>query len=110
MSGGWITQADRARWQRQAARELAAILDDCGGLPLITWTVVPAGLVLSARVPGPASAVRARAVLKAWRDALGLEDYREWPGGSGTTRLSAAGTRGEVRIRISAHVFEEETR
>jgi hypothetical protein len=107
VSGGWITQADRARWQHQAALALAAILGNCGGLPLITWTIAPAGLVLSARVPGPAPAGQVRA-LKAWREALVL-DYREWPGG-GTTRLSAAGTRGQVRIRISASVLEEETR
>ena len=109
MSGGWVTQADRERWQYQAALALAAILGDCGGLPLITWTVAPAGLVLSARVPGPAPAGQVRAALAAWREALGLEDYREWPGG-GTIYLHAAGTRGEVRIRISAHVLEEETR
>ena len=110
MSGGWITQADRARWQYHAALALAAILGDCGGLPLITWTVAPVGLVLSARVPGPAPAGQVRAALAAWREALGLEDYREWPGVGGTARLYAAGTCGEVRIRISACVFEGETR
>ena len=110
MSGGWITQADRARWQYHAALALAAILGDCGGLPLITWTVAPVGLVLSARVPGPAPAGQVRAALAAWREALGLEDDREWPGGGGTARLYAAGTCGEVRIRISACVFEGETR
>lgn len=110
MSGGWVTQADRARWQYQAALALAAILGDCGGLPLITRTIAPAGLVLSARVPGPAPAGQVRAAFAAWREALSLEDYREGPGSGGTTRLYAAGTRGEVRIRISAHVFGEETR
>ena len=109
MSGGWVTQADRARWQHQAALALGAILGDCGGLPLLTWTVAPAGLVLSARVPGPAPAGQVRDTLAAWREALDLEDYREWPGG-GTTRLHAAGMRGEVRVRISASVFEEEAR
>ena len=39
VTGGWITRADRARWQRDAARELAAILGGCDGLPLIAWTV-----------------------------------------------------------------------
>jgi hypothetical protein len=110
VSGGWITQADRARWQHQVALALAAILGDCGGLPLIAWMVAPAGLALSARVPGPAPARQVRAALAAWREAPGLQDYREWPGGGGTTRLYAAGTRGEVGIRISASVLEEETR
>lgn len=107
VTGGWITQADRAGWQRQAALALAAILADCGDLPLLSWTVIPAGPLLEARLAGPAPAGQVRAVLAAWREALGLDDYREWPGGGGTTRLHAAGRRGEVRVRIFASVFEE---
>lgn len=107
MSGGWVTHADHARWQLEAARELAAILGDFGDLPLLAWTVVPAGPLLSARLTGPAPAGHARGTLAAWREALGLEDYREWPGGGGTTRLHAAGRRGGVRVRIFASVFEE---
>jgi hypothetical protein len=107
VTGGWITQADQAWWQLQAARELAAILSGCGGLPLLSWTVIPAGPLLEARLTGPVPAGQARATLSAWREALGLEGYREWPGGGGTTRLHASGRRGEVRIRIFASVFEE---
>jgi len=108
VTGGWITQADRARWQLQAARELAVILGDCGDLPLITWTVAPGGAVLAGKVNGPAPAAQVRATLAAWREALALEDCREWPGGRGTVRMHAAGRRGEVRVRISAAFFEEE--
>jgi hypothetical protein len=107
VTGGWVTHADRSRWQHQAALELAAILAGCGDLPLLVWTVVPAGPLLAAKPVGPAPAGQVRAVLAAWRQALGLEDYREWPGGSGTTRLHAAGQRGQVRVRISASVFDE---
>jgi hypothetical protein len=107
VTGGWVTRADRARWQHQAALALAEIIEDCRDLPLITWTVAPAGLVLAGTVAGPAPAGQVRATLAAWREALELEDYREWPGGGGTTRLHAAGRRGEVRVRISASVFEE---
>ena len=53
-------QPDRARWQRQAAAELAAILDACPDLPCIAWTVGPAGCVLAGRVNGLASAARVR--------------------------------------------------
>ena len=53
VTGGWITQADRDRWQRKAAAELAAILDAHPGLPLIAWTVDPSGGGLSGRIAGP---------------------------------------------------------
>jgi hypothetical protein len=107
VTGGRVTQAGQAWWQLQAARELAAILSGCGGLPLLSWTVIPAGPLLEARLAGPAPAGQARATLAAWREALGLEGYREWPGGRGTTRLHVSGRHGEVRIRIFASVFEE---
>jgi len=108
VSGGWVTHADQARWQLQAARELAAILAGCGGLPLLSWTVIPAGPLLEARLTGPAPASQVRAALAAWRRALDLADYREWAGGGGTTRLHASGQHGEVRVRIFASVFEED--
>jgi hypothetical protein len=108
VSGGWITHADQARWQMQAASELAVILGDFGDLPLLAWTVIPAGPLLEARLTGRTPASRARGMLATWREALGLADYREWPGGGGTTRLHAKGLRGEVRIRIFASVFEED--
>lgn len=108
VTGGWTTKADRSRWQRQAALELAAILADCGELPPLSWTVIPAGPLLEAKLAGPAPAGHVRAVLAAWREALRLEDYREWAGGGGTTRLHAAGQRGGVRVRIFASVFEED--
>jgi hypothetical protein len=107
VTGGWVTRADRSRWQLQAARELAVILGDFGDLPLLVWTVVPAGPVLAATLAGPAPAGQVRDTLTAWREALGLEDYREWPGGGGATRMQAAGRRGEVRVRISVSVFKE---
>ena len=108
MTGGWITQADRGRWQLQAARELAVILGDHGGLPLITWTVSCGGAIVAGRVNGPAPAGQVRATFAAWREALGLDDCREWPGGRGTVRLHACGRHGEVLVRISASFFEEE--
>ena len=44
-----IIQADRVWWQRQAAGELALILDAHPGLPAIAWTAGPAGCVLAGR-------------------------------------------------------------
>jgi hypothetical protein len=100
-----ITQADRAGWQRQAAAELAAILDDCAGLPCIAWTVGPAGCVLAGRVNGLAPAAQVRETFSAWRAALALEQDREQAGGTGTVFLHAAARRCGVTVRLAATVF-----
>ena len=103
VSGGWITRADRARWQRQAVRELAAILGDCGSLPLIAWTVSSSGGGLSGRVAGPESAAGARAVFAAWQHALGMSDVLETPAAGGSW-LRASTWRGGVRVTVTAAV------
>lgn len=74
----------------------------------LSWTVIPVGPLLEAKLVGPAPAGHVRAVLAAWREVLRLEDYREWAAGGGTTRLHAAGQRGGVRVRIFASVFKED--
>jgi hypothetical protein len=101
-----ITQADRARWQRQAAGELARILDTHPQLPAIAWTVGPAGCVLAGRVSGLAPAGQVRDVFDAWRAALALEGHREQPGGAGTLFLRAAARRSGVKVRITATVID----
>ena len=50
VTGGWIMQADRSRWQQRAAAELAAILDAHPGIPVIAWTVTASGGALSGQV------------------------------------------------------------
>jgi hypothetical protein len=97
-------QADRARWQRQAAAELAAILDVHPGLPAIAWTVGPAGCVLAGRVNGLAPAGYVRDVFDAWRAALALAEYREHQVGGGATWLHPAARRDLVRVRLTATV------
>ena len=99
-----ITGADRARWQRQAAAELAAILDAYPGLPAIAWTVGAAGCVLAGRVNGLAPAGHVRDVPGAWRAALVLAGYREHQLGGGATWLHAAARRDLVRVRLTAAV------
>jgi hypothetical protein len=47
VTGGWITQAGRSRWQQQAAAELAAILAAHPDLPVIAWTVTASGGALT---------------------------------------------------------------
>jgi hypothetical protein len=103
-----ISQADRACWQRQAAAELARILECHPELPCIAWTVGPASSVLIGQVSGLAPAPQVRQAFAAWRHALGLGECREQPGGGGTSRLHAADRSGGVTVRLTATVFEQE--
>jgi hypothetical protein len=102
-----ITQGEQARWQRQAVRELALILDAHAGLPAIAWTVGPAGCVLAGRVNSLASPARVIEAFTAWRVALSLEDRWEHAGG-GTVDLHAEARRGGVKVGVTATVFEAE--
>jgi hypothetical protein len=101
-----ITRADRARWQRRAAGELARILDAHPQLPAIAWTAGPAGCVLAGRVSGLAPAGQVRAAFGAWRAALALGQAREQPGSAGIVFLHAAARRAGVKVRVTATVFD----
>ena len=106
MSGGWITQADRSRWQQRAAAELAAILDAHPGIPVIAWTVTASGGALSGQVLVPASG--RRGLFAQWQQALGLDEITEIPSAGGTpVYLHARGVRGGVAVSVAATVFEE---
>ena len=106
MTGGWITQGDRSRWQQRAAAELAAILAAHPGIPVIAWTVTASGGALSGRVLAPAS-VR-RGLFGQWRQALGLDDVSEIPAAGGTAvYLHARGVGGGVLVSVAATVFDE---
>jgi len=104
VTGGWITQAGRERWQRDAVRELAAILDAHPGLPLIAWAVGQSGGSLAGRIAGPVPGDGTRAAFTAWQQALGLEDVLEVPaaGGGSAVWLRASARRGNVRITVTA--------
>jgi hypothetical protein len=102
--GPEIAQADRARWQRQAAGELTRILGEHPELPAIAWTAGPAGCV-AGRVNGLAPAGQVLDVFDAWRAALGLAGHREHQLGGGVIWLHAAARRDLVRVRLTATVF-----
>ena len=105
MSGGWITQADRSRWQQKAAAELAAILKAHPDLPVIAWTVTASGGALSGQVLAPAAG--RRGLFAEWRQALGLDNATETPSGTGTpVYLHARGARGGVAVSVTATVFD----
>jgi hypothetical protein len=106
VSGGWITQAGRARWQQQAVAELAAILSGHPDLPVIAWTVAASGGALSGQVLTPAAG--RRGLFAEWRQALGLDDVTETPSGTGTpVYLHARGVRGGVAVSVAATVVDD---
>lgn len=108
MSSMWIGQAERAAWQRRAATELAVLLDAHDDLPLITWTVGPAGSVLVGRVSGLFPAAQAREVFAAWKKGLELGNAREDQMSGGTTVLHASARGRGVTVRLTATVHDDE--
>jgi hypothetical protein len=107
VTGGWIIQADRARWQRDAVRELAVILAAHPDLPVIAWTVTASGGALSGQVLAPAEG--RRGLFAEWRPALGLDEAAETPSAGGAAvYLHARGVRGGVAVSVTATVFDRE--
>jgi len=107
VTGGWITQADRFRWQQRAAAELAAILDAHPEIPVIAWTLTASGGALSGQVLAPAAG--RRGLFRQWRQALSLDKVTETPDGTGTpVCLRARGVRGGVAVSVTATVFDDE--
>lgn len=105
MTGGWITQGDRSRWQQQAVGELAAILAAHPGIPVIAWTVTASGGALSGQVL--ASAAARRGLFGQWRQALGLDEVTEIPAAGGTAvYLHARGVLSGVTVSVTATVFD----
>jgi hypothetical protein len=102
-----IAQADRAGWQRRAAAELARILEGHPELPCITWTIGPAGSVITGRVSGLAPSRQVRQVFRAWQRALGLGECSERPSAGGAAWLHAADRSGAVTVRLTATVLGE---
>ena len=101
-----IAQADRASWQRQAAAELARILEGHPELPCIAWTAGPASPVLIGQVSGLGPAPQVRLAFAAWRQALGQGECREQPAAAGhagcTQPTAAAGSPLADRDRLRA--------
>ena len=107
MTGGWITQADRVRWQQRATAELVAILAAHPELPVIAWTVTASGGALSGQVLVPSGG--RRGLFGQWRQALGLDEVTETPSWNGTpVYLHARGVRGGVAVSVTATVFGDE--
>ena len=107
VTGGWITQADRSRWQQRAAAELAAILAAHPGIPVLAWTVTASGGALSGQVLAPAAS--RRGLFGQWQRALGLDEVTETSSVTGTpVYLHARGVCGGVTVSVTATVFDGE--
>ena len=105
MTGGWVTQADRSRWQQRAAVELTSILAAHPGLAVLAWTVTASGGALSGRVLAPAAG--RRVLFGQWRQALRLDEVTESPSANGTAvYLHARGVRSGVPVSVAATVFD----
>jgi hypothetical protein len=110
VTGGWVTQADRSRWQRAAA-ELAAILSAHPDLLVLAWTLTAAGGALAGKILAPGE--DRRRLFGQWQRALGLDEATEIPSSGGTAvYLHARGVRGGVTVSVAATVFggEEDSR
>jgi hypothetical protein len=100
----WVTPADRVRWQRRAAGELAAILAAHPDVPVIGWTVTASGGSMSGQVLGPAAT--RRGLFGAWRQALRLGEVTETASASGAAvYLHARAMRNGVPVSVTATVF-----
>jgi hypothetical protein len=107
VTGGWISQGDRSRWQQQAAAELAVILAAHPDIPVIAWTVTASGGALSGQVLAPAAG--RRGLFAEWRQALGLGEVTQTPSATGAAvYMHARGVRGGVTVSVTAAVFERE--
>ncbi len=99
-----ITQAERNGWQRRAAAALVRLLDEHRELPVIAWTVGPAGPILVGRVNGLQPTATARAVFNTWTAALALSEYQERTH-LALTYLSAQARRDSVTIVLQADLI-----
>jgi hypothetical protein len=100
-----ITQADRGAWQRRAAAALTAIPDRYRDLPVITWTVGPAGAVLNGHVNVLTAAVEDRQALDA-RQALTPTELSQTTCSDGTDYPRAVADRGRARLALIGTVFD----
>lgn len=98
-----VADSDRSGWQRRAAGELVRVLAAHPDLPVITWTVGPAGSVLVGQINGLAPVIQGHAHFQTWRQALGLrEQIAPAPSVDEIMYLSAIGVRDRVKVQLIA--------
>jgi hypothetical protein len=98
-----ITDSDRSGWQRRAAGELVRVLAAHPDLPVITWTVGPAGSVLVGQINALAPTAHVRSHFQTWLQALGLRELTDpAPATDEVVRLSASAVRNRVKVQLIA--------
>lgn len=103
-----VTHGVRAGWQRRAVAELARILDAHRDLPMITWTVGPAGATVVGRINAAAPALAVREAFDLWRAALALDEPTKIDFDGGAVHLRAVTNRNQVRLSLSATVVNDD--
>jgi hypothetical protein len=103
-----VSHGEQACWQRRAAAQLVAILEDNRDLPLLAWTVGPAGACLAGRVDPVGPEERVRAAFEVWCQALAAGERGEASGPGGGCRLWATARTGRVRVALSASVLPDD--
>ena len=89
---------------------MPALLAAHRDLPAIGWKVAAAGCVLAGHVNVPAPAEQTQEVLSGWRSALVLDsECGEHVGDGGAVHLQAMTYRRQVRVRLTATIFDDES-
>lgn len=102
------THSEQVGWQQRAAARLVAILQAHRDLPVIAWTVGPAGAVLAGRVDALGSAGDVRRVFDVWRQALQLTEHADVTCSGGAIYLQAVARDDRVTLALTATVLDDE--
>lgn len=107
-----ITQAEQARWQREAVLALTEILDEHRTLPVVEWRVQDTRKLIIAIGSLSDDPI---ADYEAWRDALGLsgekvmrDNVEDWRFCSGTWVTARGGHRVDVVLHVTVRLPEDE--
>jgi hypothetical protein len=101
-----ITHAEQAARQRRAANLLGRLLTTFPNLPVIAWTVGPAGSALVGRCLGPGDSATYRIDFATWCAVLGAQPRPDHTIG-GVTRLQAfIDDLDGVHIHMVADIFD----
>jgi len=100
-----ITHSEQAAWQRRASQLLGRLLTTFPTLPVIAWTVGPAGSTLVGRCAYPDDPAARRTAFATWCAVLGARPRPDHISG-GVTHLRALTNVDGVRVTLVAEIFD----